>query len=148
MWTRRESHSRPPVCETGALLLSYGPKRKVLYTFSHLNPPMTELIFLGTGGGRFAMITQRRATGGFRLNLDKFKIHVDPGPGAIVRSIQNKQNPQNLNCIIVTHAHPDHATDYRDFLRRNHIIALANKASREENFSELQKIASIKIGFF
>ncbi|HIK00873.1 TPA: MBL fold metallo-hydrolase [archaeon] len=72
---------------------------------------MTELIFLGTGGGRFAMITQKRATGGFRLNLDKFKIHVDPGPGAIVRSIQNKQNPQNLNCIIVTHAHPDHATD-------------------------------------
>ncbi len=72
---------------------------------------MAELIFLGTGGGRFAMITQMRATGGIRLNTDAFKIHIDPGPGAVVRSIQHKQNPQNLNCIIVTHGHPDHATD-------------------------------------
>ncbi|MBI5061217.1 MAG: MBL fold metallo-hydrolase [Candidatus Aenigmarchaeota archaeon] len=72
---------------------------------------MTELVFLGSGGGRFMLTTQVMATGGFRINTENFKIHVDPGAGALVRSIQHRQNPQKLNCIIVTHAHPDHATD-------------------------------------
>ena len=62
--------------------------------------------------------------------------------------IKERNRVRTFYLDIVKKWHPDHATDYRDFLRRNHIIALANKASREENFSELQKIASIKIGFF
>lgn len=72
---------------------------------------MTELVFLGSGGGRFMLSTQIRATAGFRVNSENFKIHIDPGAGALVRSIQRRQNPQKLNCIITTHAHPDHATD-------------------------------------
>ncbi len=72
---------------------------------------MTTLTFLGSGGGRFALITQIRGTGGFRLDTENFHIHVDPGPGALVKSIQQKLNPQKLNCIISTHAHTDHSTD-------------------------------------
>ena len=44
-----------------------------------------KITFLGTGGGRFSAISQRRMTGGFRI--DKFKgknYHFDPGPGGLV----------------------------------------------------------------
>jgi len=72
---------------------------------------MTELVFLGTGGGRFMLVTQRKATAGFRLHTENFKIHVDPGSGALVRTLQQRLNPQDVNCIIVTHCHPDHSAD-------------------------------------
>jgi len=72
---------------------------------------MDEIVFLGTGGGRFATMTQWRATGGIRLNLRELNIHVDPGPGSLVRAKQFNQNPQNIGCVIVTHSHPDHFTE-------------------------------------
>ncbi len=69
-----------------------------------------ELIFLGTGGGRINLIQQNRGTGGFRIN-GSVNIHVDPGPGALVHSLKMKQNPMNLDVIIVTHLHIDHCSD-------------------------------------
>ena len=48
-----------------------------------------KLTFLGSGGGRFATISQKRMTGGFRI--DDFggkNYQIDPGPGALVRSYQ------------------------------------------------------------
>jgi len=71
------------------------------------------MVFLGTGGGRFAMVTQKRKTGGIRLVSDKYgiNVHLDPGPGALVYSIQNGLNPQKINGILVSHSHPDHAND-------------------------------------
>jgi len=72
---------------------------------------MATLTFLGSGGGRFMLITQIRGTGGFRIDTENFHIHVDPGPGALLHSIENKLNPEKINCIIVTHAHTDHCTD-------------------------------------
>ncbi|MFQ6051218.1 MAG: MBL fold metallo-hydrolase [Candidatus Hydrothermarchaeota archaeon] len=69
-----------------------------------------ELVFLGTGGGRFATITQRRMTGGILLNCEK-RIHIDPGPGALIRAIQFGYNPIGIDGIIVSHCHPDHYTD-------------------------------------
>ena len=48
-----------------------------------------KITFLGTGGGRFSAISQRRMTGGFRIdNLNGKNYHVDPGPGALVRTYQ------------------------------------------------------------
>ncbi len=70
----------------------------------------TEIFFLGSGGGRHCMTTQMRATAGFRIHSN-LNIHVDPGPGALVRSVDNNLNPRNLDVIIVTHAHPDHCND-------------------------------------
>lgn len=69
-----------------------------------------ELVFLGSGGGRVVLIRQLRATGGFRLHLDGVKIHVDPGPGALVRCAQFKENPK-ADAILVSHAHLDHYLD-------------------------------------
>lgn len=72
---------------------------------------MIQLFFLGSGGGRFATINQRRGTGGFRLDAKRMKLHIDPGPGALVRSHFLSLNPLSLDGVLVTHAHPDHYTD-------------------------------------
>lgn len=69
------------------------------------------IVFLGTGGGRFVTTTQKRATGGFRINLKEACIHVDPGPGSLVRARQFKQSPFKVDLLLVSHIHPDHATD-------------------------------------
>ena len=67
--------------------------------------------FLGTGGGRFTMITQRRRTAGIRLVHGDTHVHVDPGPGAVVFSNWARLSPQRLDAVVVTHCHPDHYTD-------------------------------------
>jgi phosphoribosyl 1,2-cyclic phosphodiesterase len=72
--------------------------------------PLT-LHFLGTGGGRHTMCTQRRKTAGIRLEQGKTQIHIDPGPGALVHSIYAGLTPMRLDAIVVTHCHPDHYTD-------------------------------------
>jgi phosphoribosyl 1,2-cyclic phosphodiesterase len=70
-----------------------------------------ELIFLGTGGGRFVTITQKRWTGGIRFISDKINMHLDPGPGALIHSIEQGLDPQKINAVVVSHSHPDHYTD-------------------------------------
>jgi phosphoribosyl 1,2-cyclic phosphodiesterase len=70
-----------------------------------------ELVFLGTGGGRFAMITQKRRTGGIRLLSNTLNMHLDPGPGALVYSLDMGLNPQKLSAVLVSHSHPDHYAD-------------------------------------
>jgi phosphoribosyl 1,2-cyclic phosphodiesterase len=70
-----------------------------------------KIIFLGTGGGRFTTITQKRRTAGIRILGENLNLHLDPGPGALVYSISEELNPQKLNAIFVSHCHPDHYTD-------------------------------------
>ena len=67
--------------------------------------------FLGTGGGRFTMITQLRRTAGIRLVHGGTHVHIDPGPGAVVFSNWARLSPQSLDAVVVTHCHPDHYTD-------------------------------------
>ena len=47
---------------------------------------MVTLRFLGTGGARWVVAKQIRSSGGFWLQTDGANIHVDPGPGALVRA--------------------------------------------------------------
>ncbi|MEM2995116.1 MAG: MBL fold metallo-hydrolase [Candidatus Bathyarchaeia archaeon] len=70
-----------------------------------------EIIFLGTGGGRFTTITQKRRTAGTRIISEGLNLHLDPGPGALVYSISEGLDPQKLNAVFVSHSHPDHYTD-------------------------------------
>ena len=72
---------------------------------------MTEIIFIGTGGGRINLLKQFRGTGGFRINSKSANVHVDPGPGALIGSLRFKQDPLKLDVLIVTHAHIDHCND-------------------------------------
>lgn len=70
----------------------------------------TIITFLGTGGGRYATITQKRATGGIYIQ-DSLNLHLDPGPGALIRMLAAGLDPRTTNGILVSHAHPDHYGD-------------------------------------
>jgi phosphoribosyl 1,2-cyclic phosphodiesterase len=70
-----------------------------------------EVVFLGTGGGRFATITQKRRTGGIRILSKNLNLHMDPGPGALIYSLEAGLNPQKLQAVLVSHRHPDHYTN-------------------------------------
>ena len=69
--------------------------------------------FLGTGGARFVAMRQIRSTGGLWLHYRGTNLYIDPGPGAIVRVHGSKEhfNPTDLDGIILTHKHLDHAND-------------------------------------
>lgn len=70
-----------------------------------------ELVILGSGGGRHHIRTQHRATGGLLYKFNGIQSHIDPGPGAIVRINQYKEDPIKTELFIVTHAHVDHYND-------------------------------------
>lgn len=71
---------------------------------------MASLTFLGTGGGRYVILSQRRHSGGIWLDLGK-RIIVDPGPGALVRAIEERKDPMKLDAVLVSHNHLDHYND-------------------------------------
>jgi phosphoribosyl 1,2-cyclic phosphodiesterase len=71
---------------------------------------MTRLTLLGTGGGRFATVTQERATGGIYLE-DGVSLHIDPGPGSLIMMKRARLDPMRTDGILVSHCHPDHYTD-------------------------------------
>jgi phosphoribosyl 1,2-cyclic phosphodiesterase len=55
-------------------------------------------------------ITQKRGTGGFVLE-DDIQIHVDPGPGALVRAWEHGIDPRETDAVLVSHCHIDHCND-------------------------------------
>ncbi|MCX5811525.1 MAG: MBL fold metallo-hydrolase [Proteobacteria bacterium] len=69
--------------------------------------------FLGTGGARFVAMKQLRSTGGLWLHYRDTNLYIDPGPGAIVKIHGSKErfDPVDLDGIILTHKHLDHAND-------------------------------------
>jgi len=72
---------------------------------------VTELTFLGTGGGRFTTISQLRQTGGIYLRDRGLNCNIDPGPGALVHMHRYGLDPTLTDTVMVSHAHPDHWTD-------------------------------------
>jgi phosphoribosyl 1,2-cyclic phosphodiesterase len=72
-----------------------------------------EILFLGTGGARFVVARQIRASGGMWMRFGPTQLHVDPGPGALVRALSHVPpcNPRELSGIILSHKHLDHAND-------------------------------------
>jgi ribonuclease BN (tRNA processing enzyme) len=72
---------------------------------------MNSVTFLGTGGGRFVFLTQRRYSGGIWLEFDGVKVMLDPGPGALVRALQYHKDPGRLDCVLSSHRHLDHYND-------------------------------------
>jgi phosphoribosyl 1,2-cyclic phosphodiesterase len=83
---------------------------------------MISVRFLGTGGARFVVAKQIRASGGmwYRFAPDPgdapgpvTQLHVDPGPGALVRatSCVPPCDPAELDALLLSHKHLDHAGD-------------------------------------
>ena len=103
-----------------------------------------EIVLLGTGGGRFATITQKRRTAGIRILGESLNLHLDPGPGALVYSINEGLDPQKLNGVLVSHCHPDHYTDAevlieamtRGMTRKRGVLAAAKSVLRGNNVCE------------
>jgi len=69
--------------------------------------------FLGTAGARFVVARQLRSSGGIWLSLSGTHIHVDPGPGALVRALKSRPalDPQTLDAVFLSHKHLDHSGD-------------------------------------
>lgn len=70
-----------------------------------------KLRFLGTGGGRYVTGEQKRRTAGMIMTTEETRIHVDPGPGALVYTHQEMDNPIETEAVIVSHGHLDHSND-------------------------------------
>jgi phosphoribosyl 1,2-cyclic phosphodiesterase len=72
-----------------------------------------EILFLGTGGARFVVARQIRASGGMWMRFGNTQLHVDPGPGALVRALSHVPpcNPRELDGIVLSHKHLDHSGD-------------------------------------
>ena len=69
------------------------------------------ILFLGTAGGRRVTFKQMRASGGFLVESGRWRVHVDPGPGALVRLVQCGIDPGTIEAILLTHRHLDHSGD-------------------------------------
>jgi len=69
--------------------------------------------FLGTAGARFVVTKQVRASGGTWFCLEGVHFLLDPGPGTLVRchSSKPKLDPGELQAILLSHRHLDHAND-------------------------------------
>jgi phosphoribosyl 1,2-cyclic phosphodiesterase len=78
---------------------------------------MISVRFLGTAGARFMVAKQIRASGGmwftFAGDAGTTQIHVDPGPGALVRATSAVPpcDPVELDAIALSHKHLDHSGD-------------------------------------
>jgi phosphoribosyl 1,2-cyclic phosphodiesterase len=95
------------------------------------------ILFLGSGGARFVVARQLRASGGMWMRFDDTQIHVDPGPGALVRALNHVPpcNPRELDAIVLSHKHLDHSSDVNalieamtsgGFRRRGMVLAPAD----------------------
>lgn len=69
------------------------------------------ITFLGTAGGRMAVISQMRNSGGWILDMAGQRLAVDPGPGCLVWAKKYGASLQSLTGLVVSHCHPDHYTD-------------------------------------
>jgi phosphoribosyl 1,2-cyclic phosphodiesterase len=100
------------------------------------------VLFLGSGGARFVVARQLRASGGMWMRLGETQIHVDPGPGALVRALSHVPpcNPRELDAIVLSHKHLDHSSDVNvvieamtsgGFRRRGTILAPSDAFDEE-----------------
>ena len=72
-----------------------------------------QIKFLGTAGARFVMIKQLRSSAGTWITLENKNLLLDPGPGTLVRCAKSRPplDPTQLDAIILSHQHIDHAND-------------------------------------
>lgn len=105
-----------------------------------------ELIFLGTGGGRFVTGKQTRNTGGIVVKTDETQLHIDPGPGALLQSHKNIEVEES-EAVLVSHAHLDHYSDAEPIIEMiteayNNACYLFGNETSLNGFSDIEKSIS------
>ena len=121
-----------------------------------------EIVFLGTGGARYVIAKQLRATGGLLFCIGGRNVLVDPGPESLYRLLTYlpKFNPERISAILLTHKHIDHSADINVYLdvitrggfNRHGILLAPGDAFGEEGviykylLDFLEKIVVIKKG--
>lgn len=75
--------------------------------------PENFIRYLGTGGARFSMLKQIRATGGIWFTYGGLNGVIDPGPGSLFHMCRASPSldPHEIRSILLTHRHMDHSTD-------------------------------------
>lgn len=63
---------------------------------------MNNIIFLGTAGDSLIYGKQYRASGGIVIKTNNNQLHIDPGPGTLVRAAQMKINIRETTGILVS----------------------------------------------
>jgi len=72
---------------------------------------MSEVIFLGTAGGRYVVSYQLRSSAGTVIKIEDQMIILDPGPGTLVHLAKKKLQVRKISSIVVSHKHLDHSAD-------------------------------------
>jgi len=69
--------------------------------------------FLGTAGARIVVSRQLRSSGGVWIKYQDTNLHLDPGPGALVRALSSRPplSPPSLDVLLLSHRHLDHSND-------------------------------------
>lgn len=63
----------------------------------------SRIIFLGTGGDPFVVGKQLLGSGGIIVKWEDHQLHIDPGPGALVRAREEKVNlRENMGVLVST----------------------------------------------
>ncbi len=71
----------------------------------------SKIIFLGTAGDMMVAGKQLLASGGIIVQYDGMQLHLNPGPGALVRCRQFNINPRETDVILVSRNTTLHAND-------------------------------------
>ncbi|MFB6192831.1 MAG: MBL fold metallo-hydrolase, partial [Candidatus Nanohaloarchaea archaeon] len=106
-----------------------------------------KLKFLGTGGGRYVTGRQRRRTAGIIVETEETSLHIDPGPGGLVYANKELEDPEEVDGVIVSHAHPDHSNDAEAVIEMiteaysNQAALFANETVLE-GYGEIEKTIS------
>jgi len=111
-----------------------------------------QIVFLGTGGARYVIAKQLRATGGMLFRIGGKNVLVDPGPESLFRllSYLPKFNPEKIDAIIMTHKHIDHSADvnvYLDVITRGGFIKHGILVAPGDAFGEDGVVYKYLLGF-
>lgn len=69
------------------------------------------ITILGTGGDSIVVGRQTRASGGIVITTPETQLHLDPGPGALIRLKENSLHPREHTAVVLSHQHVNHASE-------------------------------------
>lgn len=121
----------------------------------------SKIIFLGTAGDVFVVGKQIKGSGGIIMQIGEMQFHIDPGPGSLVRAVQNDINLRANTAIFATCNHINHSNDinavinamtYGGFDKRGILVASNSVVNGETSYLTdfhkkcLEKIIVLKAG--